>query len=78
MCRSGADQFFNAGAAEAAGAARVSSLDAVDAAAIASVLSDASLRAGAERVAAELAALPTPDEVLPSVLLETVAEGALR
>jgi UDP:flavonoid glycosyltransferase YjiC (YdhE family) len=73
----GADQFFNAAAASAAGAARVSALDSVDAVSIASVLDDAALRAGAERVAAELAALPAPEEILPEVLLETVAEGAL-
>jgi UDP:flavonoid glycosyltransferase YjiC (YdhE family) len=73
----GADQFFNAAAAEAAGAASVSALDSVDAAAIMRVVGDASLRAGAERVAAELAALPSPDSVLPSVLLETAGAGAL-
>ena len=71
----GADQFFNASAAAAAGAARVVDLEDVSADAIAAVMADAALRSGAERVAAELAAMPSPSEALDAVLREAVLSG---
>ena len=71
----GADQFFNASAAAAAGAARVVELGDVSAEAISEVMVDAELRSGAQRVAAELAAMPSPSEALDAVLREAVLSG---
>ena len=71
----GADQFFNASAAAAAGAARVMELGDVSAEAISDVMADAALRSGAERVAGELAAMPSPSAALDAVLREAVLSG---
>jgi UDP:flavonoid glycosyltransferase YjiC (YdhE family) len=58
----GADQHYNAERAAAAGAALVGVLD------VNRVLADDELRAGARRVAAEIAALPDPAEVVERIV----------
>jgi UDP:flavonoid glycosyltransferase YjiC (YdhE family) len=63
----GADQFLNAEAGAASGAARVVPPDRADVAtiraAVEEALGDLSVRAAAERMAAEIRAMPSPDEV---------------
>jgi len=63
----GADQFLNAEAGAASGAARVVPPDRADVAtiraAVEEALGDPSVRAAAERMAAEIRAMPSPDEV---------------
>ncbi len=64
----GADQFFNAQLLQRRGAAFVPDQNTVNAAAILSLLSDESLRAAAEDVAAEIGTMPTPADVAPQIL----------
>jgi UDP:flavonoid glycosyltransferase YjiC (YdhE family) len=68
----GADNFRIAARMAAAGTARVVGPEELDEDAVRSavraVLDDGSLRAGAERVAAEMAAMPAPDDVVPLLL----------